>query len=268
VLNFSSAVAIIDLFENIDILLLIMVRCVGFFVLLPIFSGANVPAYTKIAFSLLTSYLVFSSGIVTEVTYDPSTLGYFYLLVIEFLTGFVLAFAVYIVFMAFYMAGQIIDYQIGFSMVSVLDPVTQIQVPITGNLLYMLILLTLVTTHGINHIIGAFLYSFEKIPPGGANMLANEGMLNMAVDIIVNFMVVGVKISMPILGTILVLDVGLGILVKAVPQMNVFVVGMPIKLLIGLAVFIIIVPIFSTIYENIFWESYRNLQNFTEVMPP
>jgi flagellar biosynthetic protein FliR len=153
-------------------------------------------------------------------------------------------------------------------MVSVLDPVTQIQVPITGNLLYLITLLMLVTTHGINHIIGAFLYCFQKIPLGGAMILSNEGLLNMAVDVIVNFMVIGVRISMPILGTILVLDVGLGILVKAVPQMNVFVVGMPIKLLIGLSVFIIIVPIFSTIYENIFWEAYRNLQNFTEVMPP
>lgn len=267
-MNISSTLAFLEFFDSIDILLLIIVRNVGFFILLPIFSGSNIPNTTKVALAITVSYIVFMSGIVAPVSYDPSTLSYFYLIVIEFLVGFIMAFAVYLVFMAFFMAGQLIDYQIGFSMVSVLDPITQIQVPITGNLIYMIVLLMLAQTGGINHIIGAFLNSFEVLPIGGAVILSNATLLDVIIDAIVNFFIVGVRISLPIMGTILIMDVALGILVKAVPQMNVFVVGMPIKLLIGLAVFIIIAPIFASIYDNIFSESYRNLINFRDGMSP
>lgn len=267
-MNISSTLAFLEFFDSIDVLLLIIVRNVGFFILLPIFSGSNIPNITKIALAITMSYIIFMTGMVSPVSYDPSTLSYFYLIVVEFLVGFILAFAVYLVFMAFFMAGQLIDYQIGFSMVSVLDPVTQIQVPITGNLLYLIALLMLVQTGGIHYIIGAYLHSFEILPIGGAVILSNATFLNVVIDAIVSFFVIGIRIALPIMGTILIMDIALGILVKAVPQMNVFVVGMPIKLFIGLAVFIIIVPIFSSVYDNIFSESYRNLINFRDGMSP
>jgi len=267
-LDTSAIVGLIDFFENIDALLLIVVRCAGFFVMLPIFSGDTIPTRTKLIMALFMAYLIFTTGRVADAVYDPTTLGYFYLLVIEFLVGFILAFAVYLVFMAFFVAGQIIDYQIGFAMVNVLDPITQIQVPVTGNLIYLFTLLALVQTGNINTIIKAFAESYEILPIGSAFIISNETLLNIGITAIVNFFSLGIKISMPILGTILILDVALGVLVKAVPQMNIFVVGMPIKLLIGLMVFFIIVPAFSYTYGVVFNESYKNIQNFMEAMKP
>ena len=265
-MNISATISQLYFYENIDMLLLITVRCTGFFVLLPIFSGANIPAQTKIALGLFMSYIVFTSGIAAECTYDPTTFGYFYLLIIEFLTGFVLAFAVYAAFMVFFLAGQLIDYQIGYSMVSVLDPVSQIQVPVTGNLIYMFIMLFLIQTGGLNHIVGAFLHGFEVVPLGSAAFLSNASLIDTAIASIVSYFVIAVKIAMPVVGTILVLDVALGILVKAAPQMNIFVVGMPIKLLIGLIVFLVVIPMFSFVYEIVFSESYKNFHNFLEGM--
>lgn len=267
-MNISSTLAILNFFDNIDILLLIMVRNVGFFIIMPIFSGANIPNTTKVALAVTMSYIIYMSGFVSGVVYDPSTLGYFYLLLIEFLVGFILAFVVYVVFMAFFLAGQLIDYQIGFSMVSVLDPISQIQVPITGNLLYMIILLMLVQTGGINYIMAAFMQSFKVIPLGGAVILSNASIMSVMVDVIVNFFNIAIRIALPIMGTVMVIDISLGILVKAVPQMNVFVVGMPIKLLIGLAVFIIITPIFNTIYDFIFNQALDNMKNIMDGMGP
>jgi len=260
--------ALIDFFGSIDVLLLILVRFIGFFMLLPVFSGTSVPNQTKIAMAFFMSYIIFTSGVVTEIIYEPSTFGYFYLLIIEFMTGFIMAFAVYIVFTTFFVAGQIMDFQIGFSMVNVLDPVSQIQVPVTGNLIYLMTLLFLVQTGNLNEIIRVFADGFEILPIGGAAVLGNHALLEVGIDIMANFFVIGLRIAMPVLGVIMILDIVLGILVKAVPQMNIFVVGMPIKTFVGIVIFFLVVPGFYNIYDVVFGEAMENIQAFTEVLQP
>jgi flagellar biosynthetic protein FliR len=267
-MNISATLALLDFFENIDILILLIVRCLGFFILVPVIAGATIPGRVKVALALFIAYLIFSTNTVAGIIYEPTIVGYFYIVIIEFLTGFLLAFAVYIAIMCFFMAGQIIDYKIGFAMVNVLNPLTQLQAPITGNILYFVMLLLLVQTGCLHYIIAAFVQSYQSIPIGGAVILNNESLLQSGLTMIINYYVFGLRIALPVMGTIMVLDIALGILVKAVPQMNIFVVGMPIKLLVGLLVFYLTSSGFNYIFTIVFDWAMENMLFIMEALTP
>ncbi|MDR1913287.1 MAG: flagellar biosynthetic protein FliR [Clostridiales bacterium] len=232
------------------------VRILAFIIILPVLSGANMNNMAKLTFSLLVSLLLVSSGNIAEVSYLNTPLGYALLILQEFFTGFILGFMAFIAFNLVFFAGQLLDFQIGFSMVSVFDPITQVQVPIIGNLYFMIICAMLVQTGGFHKLLAVIFYSYEALPIGKAEILQNPALMNDLLGLMTNFLIVAFQTAMPILGAILIVDVAMGLLVKAVPQMNVFVVGMPIKLLVGLLLLILTAPILSETYNAVFEMAY------------
>jgi flagellar biosynthetic protein FliR len=257
------------LYEHIDIYLLILVRVLAFFMFLPVVSGMGIPMQARLMLAVVFSAVLFSSGVVTEVTYSNSPVGYFVLILTEFMAGMLMGYALYFIFNIIFYAGQLIDYQIGLSMMSVLDPQTQIQVPIAGNLYYMTVMGLLVVNGGIESFVGAFWDSYKIVPMGVANVAGNQGLAWFLLTLLTEFMVVGVQIALPVVGTILLIDAALGILVKAVPQMNVFVIGMPLKLIGGLAIlFFLARPMVSMVYSELFERAYNALTDVIWGMAP
>jgi len=262
----TDASVLLRFFSEVDVFLIVLVRILGFVIIIPVLSTMNIPAQIKIALSVAMAYLIFISGKVTSVYYDDSAAGFVLLVAQEFMTGFAAGFVVNLIFSVFYFVGQMVDYKIGFAMVSILDPLSQIQVPVTGNLLYLFITIMLVASGGLNAFIAAFFYSYDVLPIGAAAIVGNPTLMAYMADVLVRFFVIGVSVSMPVMGAILVLDVALGVLVKAVPQMNVFVVGMPLKVFIGLLVFMLMFPLLGSVYSFVFEESYRNIINIIDGM--
>lgn len=258
---------LLEVYEQIDIFLLVMVRMLGFFMIMPVLSSDSVPMTTRIGLAMASSYMIIiNQPLIIEYT---NTVPAFTLLIIrEFLVGFTLAFVVYLIFIVVHFAGQIIDFQIGFSMVSVFDPITQIQVPITGNLFYLIITALFVMTGGFHVFIHALIYSYNIVPIGDAVFVGNNNLIFFIISLITSYLLMGVRIAMPIMGTILIIDVALGLLVKAVPQMNVFVVGMPIKLLIGFMIMLSVYHIFIEIYEMFYLDAIRQIFNTLRSLVP
>jgi flagellar biosynthetic protein FliR len=161
------------------------------------------------------------------------------------------------------------DYKLGLTMVNVMDPMTQIRVPITGNLFYLVVMAMLVATGGLHAFIRTFFYSYEVLPIGAAWIVGNIGMAWYTLMLLAEFMVIAVKIAMPVMGSMMVIDVALGILVKGVPQMNIFVVGMPIKLLLGLILlFSVVTPTLGMIYDYIYNTAHNALMEIIWGMLP
>ncbi len=263
-----TAYTLIELYNSIDVLLLIFIRFLAFTIIFPVFSGQNFNSTLRMGFSIGFAVLVYSSGVVGTVTYNNSLPGYVYLLVLEFAVGFLIGFVVYMVFNIVYFAGQLIDFQIGLSMVNILDPFTQMQVPVVGNLYYFVISVLLVQTGGLNAFITAVYLSFEKLPIGSANILGNPGLAWNILQLLAVFIVSAVRMALPVVGSILVIDVSMGLLVKAVPNMNVFVVGLPIKLLAGLLLMVILTPLLSSVYTMTFDDGYQAVVNIVRGMSP
>ena len=244
---------LVHFFNNIDVLLLIFVRVLGFSVAVPFISSQNIWMLGRLFLALCVAVALFMSGTVSVVHYMDTTLGYVYLLILEFLVGMAMGYVVFVVFNLIFFAGQLMDFQIGLMMVNVLDPMTQIQVPITGNLFYFVLMAMLVATSGIHVLFGTFFYSYDLLPIGTAYLIGNSNIAWYIVHLLVQTTIMAVRLSMPIVGTMMIINVALGIMVKTVPQMNVFVVGLPLKLLVGITLFwMVMAPGADTIYWNIF----------------
>jgi len=264
----ESASALVVLYENIDLFLFIFVRMIGLFVILPVFTGQNIPMTVRISVAAGIAMLSAMNGQIPDPVYTESVLGLVILLVQEFMTGFIIGFTVYLLFAIFYFVGQMVDYQIGFSMVSVYDPVSQIQAPITGNLYYLIICAFFIITGGLHILLYEVVASFQIIPIGGAHVLTNSTLMSYLVGMMVDYLVIGVKIAMPVVGAIIVVDVALGVLVKAAPQMNVFVVGMPIKVFIGLVVLMITIAAVPDVYAYVYNVMMKYVTNIIRGLAP
>lgn len=260
-------VVLTSLFEQTDIYLLIVVRLLGFFVIMPVFSGNNVPTITRIGLSVIIAGIIISTQSVGPVVYNNSIIGYSFLIIKEIVVGLILGFSVYLIFATLYLAGQLVDFQIGFSMVSVFDPLTQIQVPITGNLYYFLVSAIMVATNAHHTIFRALFYSYKALPIGASNVLSSE-LMSTLMKIITSYFIISVKIALPVIGAILVLDVALGLLARTAPQINIFSVGVPIKMIVGLIIIFVTSDMFIPISQNLFQEIYGNIFDIIKGLMP
>ena len=253
---------LIGIFENIEVFLLIIVRLVGFFVILPIFSSGNIPQPIRMAFTVGFGFMVYTSGIYGNVNIiiDDSIVAFFWIAVTEFLIGFTMAYVVHIVLSLIYLVGQFMDDAVGFNMISVMDPSSQIQVPVLGNLLYMMAVTLLVLTGGLNYILMVFFRGFQLVPIGAVSFFEIPAIPQYVISLIVATFYLGLQIAMPVVGAILIINIALGMLLKTMPQMNMFVVGIPLRLILGLGIVFILIPVFGNVFGALFDTSFDALE--------
>ncbi len=250
------------LLNGLEVFLLVFVRMTGLFVIAPIFGRRNIPTYFKIGFSFFIALILINTTAVQGFDNDMSIIAYVLAVIKEFLVGISIGFIAYLSFTAIYIAGEVIDMQIGFGIVNVMDPISNIQIPVTSNLYFIISMLLLFAINGHQMIIKALFDSFATLPLAGAVFGASlaDGLMNVFGTIFAT----GFKIAAPIVSAIFLADIALGTVSKMVPQMNVFVIGMPLKILLGFAVLIITIPIFVSIMEEIFGASDANMINYVK----
>ncbi len=210
---------------------------------LPIFSSRNLPIQFKIAFVLVIA-LVLSP--LFEFNISLQDLPFF--IVQEVLFGIVLGSAARAVFMAVEMAGQIMSNVIGLSIATVFNPEIgqSTEVARFYGLTAMLIFLTVDAHHTL---IYAFVKSYEILQPGTLN---TENLVNRAISGGSRLFVIALKISAPVVIIIFILNLVLGFLYKAAPQMNIFFIGYPVFIFVGFFVMLISIPVFINVTAEYF----------------
>lgn len=246
----SISVILVDKFL---ILLLVFVRMSSIFVVTPVFGRREFPGYLKIGLAFFCSYILVP--MLADVKLEYASLPEFAIIAAkEFLVGIIIGFASYLVFSAIYIAGEIIDMQIGFGMINVLDPTTNSQVPLTGNFMYLLCTMFFMTINGHHVLLSALFKSYSVLPIDG--FAFTEAMVNNISSIFAEVFILGFKISIPAIAAALLAEVALGILARTVPQVNVFVVGIPLKIGIGLLTMFVMLPVFVQMLAAIFDRMY------------
>ncbi len=239
---------------QLEAFLLIFIRMSGLFILSPIFGRRNLPAIFKIGFSFFLALIFVNATEIPVVNMTSNIALYVLYIVKELIVGLVIGYATYVVMSAIYLAGQMIDMQVGFGSVNVLDATSNIQVPLTSNFYYMYIILIFLTLNGHFFIIEALFKSFEIIP---IDMLGFEiNFVSEVIDIMQVMFELALRIAAPIIATVFVADVVLGVLSRTIPQMNVFQLGMPLKVIVGLAVIMV-----TFVYANGITEVVADLMN-------
>ena len=142
---------------------------------------------------------------------------------------------------------------IGISMATMFDPSTGSEVALTGNMYNYFLLLLLITSNMYQYILRAFIDSFSLIPLGGAVFDMNS-LLGSMTKYMADLFIIAFRIVLPVFACIMILNAVLGIMAKVAPQMNMFAVGIQLKLLVGLAVLFITVFMLPDIANFVFKE--------------
>ncbi len=235
--------------NTMEFILLILVRITSFVYIAPFFGQTNTPARVKLGFSVFVSILLFYMLPVQTVEYS-SVIDFAALIIKESIAGLLLGFSTYICNMIIYFSGKIIDMEIGLSMAQVFDPLTHTQISITGTFYSYLIFLLMIVSNMHLYLLGAIVDSFTLIPIGGIKL--GNTMYDTVVGFIANYFIIGFRIVLPIFGTILLLNCVLAIMAKVAPQMNMFAVGMQLKVMTGLFVIFVTISLVPTVANFIF----------------
>ena len=232
---------------------LILIRMSGLFLLSPVWGRATVPARLKIGFAIVLTVILINFYPPGEAL-NTNIVGFALLCTGELLIGLVLGFVTTVFFGIVFTAGQIIDMQIGFGMVQVYDVQQNIQIPIAGNLLNLVILLCFILTGGHVKLVEILFRTFEVLPIGQITL--DTRLPIVMLECFIRSFVLAVQVAMPIIASGLLAEISLGIIVRTAPQMNVFVIGIPIKIIIGLLMLLLITPMFVSMTGGIYDEMF------------
>jgi flagellar biosynthetic protein FliR len=245
---------------------LILVRISGLFLLSPIWGRANVPAALKVCLSALLSLILLGFFPPPEVFPHASLAAFLFACLGEILIGLTLGFVTTLFFSVVFTAGQIIDMQIGFGMVQVYDVQQNIQIPIAGSLLNLILLLCFLMAGGHMDLIRILHNTFSYIPLGHVQFTA--ALPAVIVGAFAESFVLAVRVAMPVIASGLLAEISLGVIVRTAPQMNVFVIGLPLKTIIGLVMLALIIPVFVGATGPLFDAMFRTLEEAFFAMAP
>ena len=220
-----------------SVYLLIFVRIASFFITMPIFSYRTIPAQHRIGISALLAWIMYYT--VSSPGFEID--GLFLLLVLkEAMVGLIIGFFAYMLFSAVQTAGGFIDFQMGFSMANVIDPQTGAQSPLMGQYLYTFALLFLLAMDGHHLLLNGIFYSYQLIPLTTEFLpFGDEQILTLMIHFFTQSFVIAFQMSIPIVGSLFLVDIALGIVARTVPQMNIFVIGFPIKIIVSLILLVV-----------------------------
>jgi len=240
------------------VFLLLVCRTSGLFMMSPFFGSFNVPIYFRAGTALALSIVLFPvvDGF-TQITASPTVIAYAAVVVREMFIGWLIGYVSYVSFAAIQMAGKIMDMQVGFSIVNVMDPTSGQQAPLIGSFLYNLSLIVFLVTNGHHLLLAALVESFRAIPILGMNFDAS--LAELIVRFTTGIFLTGVQIALPITFSILLTNVSLGILARSMPSLNIFVVGIPLHIMIGMFVLLMVVPFYVLFLDVLFNEMYGNI---------
>jgi flagellar biosynthetic protein FliR len=237
--------------ELAEAFILVLIRIGAMIMMVPAFGDAVVPATVKWGLSMVLAFILFP--IVKSGLPPTGDLGLVALIVGiagEMLIGIIIGFAARFVFAGIQLAGELIGFQMGFSVASVIDPSTNAQVSIITEFQYLLGLLLFMTINAHHLFLSAIAESYQVIPPLGVHF--SGPLLQFLVHLSQNLFVIAVKISAPVAAVLLFTNVAMGLVSRTVPQMNVFIVSFPLQIAAGLLFLGFSAPIFVKVAEHLF----------------
>ena len=255
-LNFSMA--------DLEYFLLVMVRVTTFVYAAPFFGMVNTPNRLKIGVGVMLSVIVYYTMTPIAPVYQ-TVLGFAILVLKEAVVGLIVGFSASICTSILSFAGHLVDMETGLSMVTLFDSMTRESITITGTYFQYVILLMLLISGMYQYIVGALISSFSIIPVSGAVFHADR-LLSGAGTFLMEYITIGFRISLPVFAVIMLLNSVLGILTKVSPQLNMFAVGIQLKILAGLAVLFLTVAMLPGVSAMILSQMRRVVTVFIEAM--
>jgi flagellar biosynthetic protein FliR len=224
-----------------------------------IFGRGRIPTMFKIALSLMLAITVYGIIPPQEDIVISTILEYSLFILKEVFVGYVIGYIINIFLSVVIIGGEIMDLQVGISMSKIYDPSSNVSTGISGSFLNIFIILLFFSARGHLSLIQIFITSCKLIKIGSFS-IPQDLFFNM-VEMFSQILILSLKLSLPILAIEIITEAGVGIMMKAIPQIQVFSVNIQLKLFVGLFLMMILVPSFSSFLESILTIMFETIQN-------
>lgn len=244
--------------------MLIFVRVLGLFTAAPIFGHVRVPAQVKIGMAVVISLMLVPLVPAPAPVVGSDILLFISAVVKEAAVGLILGFVAMLAFVAIQLAGEAADMQVGFGLASMADPLLGTHTSLIGQFQFTVATLLFLVLNGHHLLVAALVKSFSLLPLGA---FAYQPVLtDRILDILVGLFVLGLSIGAPVMLAVFLTDLALGLLGRTVPQMNLLLVGFPVKIAVGLSMLLVSLPFFITVCRGLFDGMYRDMLLILDAM--
>lgn len=251
-------------YADLEYFLLILVRVSCFVFIAPFFSMSNTPRNVRVVLSVFVAMLLYGTVPRTDVSYH-TLIGYFILVLKEAAVGLLIGFAANLCTTIVSFAGHIADMEMGLSMASLMDPTTRENTTISGIYYNYMVLLMLIISGMHRYLLKALAETYILIPVDGM-IFNSDKLLSSMMEFIGDYIIIGFRICLPIFVVMIILNAVLGILAKVSPQLNMFAVGIQMKVLVGLSVLFLTTAMLPGAADFVFEQMKRMVVSFVEAM--
>ena len=222
-----------EMITNLQLYFLIFARVLALFMAAPILNSSGIPVMARGGLALFTAVAVYPMVSTLGYIIPDDGLIYSFLLISEVLTGLLLGLFIQIVFAVYQLAGQMFSIQMGFGASATYDPLAQVEIPLVGQLFNLIGIFVFIISGSIQKLFLTGIYrSFMAMK--GDYLLTNPGFLtDSLISALAQLFEQALLIAIPMMGTLLMISVTMGLLAKAAPQMNLMMVGFPIQISVG-----------------------------------
>lgn len=237
--------------EHLEAFIFVLLRVSAIVITIPVIIEASVPVRFKAALSILITLIIFPL-VLPKIpkTADYPLLILMYRMAGEVMIGLIIGYVAKLIFAGIQMAGDMIGFQMGFSIANVIDPITSTQVSIITELQYLIALLAFLAVDAHHIFFSAIIQSYSVLNPLAFHF--SGSLMQSIFGFSKEMFIIAVKLAAPIMAVILFTNVGLGIVARTVPQINIFIVGMPLQIAIGLIFLGLTAPIFVKLTQGYF----------------
>jgi len=240
---------------------IVLTRLSGIMLTAPFYTGGYMPLHIRVVFTLFATLALTPSLPLGNIPAEIGLGSVVVILMFEILFGLVIGFTALCIFAGLQLGGQIIAFNIGFAMINLIDPQTQVNMPIFSFILNYVGLLLFLLINGHHFFLLAVYESFTTLPVGG--FVLDGPLVNQIIGFTASVFSIGIKIAGPIIVVIIVVDVIVGLIGRTAPQIHVLVVGMPLKIVVGFAVLSVSLYFMPRYLESLFLSLSRTIHALT-----
>ena len=237
-------------------------RIIAMVELAPLLSSSSIPQIAKIGLSFFIAAAVFPSVLQAGYPIPANPVDYFLLVLGEVAIGLLIGFLLILIFSAFQLAGQFFSLQMGFGASEVFDPLSQVEIPLMGEFLNLIAMLVFISISGTTKfLLVGVQRSFQYLR--AVDLVTHrEEIIQLLVSGLGGLFQSALTISFPILGTLLLVSVAMGLLAKASPQMDVLTMGFPVSIGVSFLILFATLPFLMTAFERIIDGSFQTIGGF------
>jgi flagellar biosynthetic protein FliR len=242
---------------QLQLFFLVFLRIGAIFMSMPVFDSESIPVLIKLALSLATALVLFPLLKLNPAPVFASLVTFCLGVAGEIIIGIAIGFAVKLVFAGIQLAGLLTGYQMGLAIANVMDPATSEQIPLLAQLNQLVALLIFITINAHYWFFRALAESFRLVPPLGVHL--GNSLMEQITHLGGNMFLIAVQVGAPVIAALLIASVSFGLIARTVPQMNVFIVAIPLQIAVGLLFLGFSLPYFSAFLKKIFGGLGQNL---------